>query len=185
VSSGGGASMATYQERARALLARAGTRSGGGGGGQIMQAMKNSTSEDMTIGQVVGANIPTVAAGAAFGAIDNSEMGHSIKQFTGGYADPSTIAAVLGIGIRAFKLDENHASVRKVNNAVLKTAFPLLGYKLGERLVKGTLGASVKSGMSKAKAAATSAKPSAPPKKAGIAGTPGTEIPVPGERTTT
>jgi hypothetical protein len=183
VSSGGGASMATYQQRARELLARAGTRSGGGGGTLTASAMR-SVSEDQTLGQVIGSNIPTVAAGAAFGAIDNSEMGRSIKQFTGGMAEPSTIAFVLGMGLRAFKIDESRPSIRKANNAVLKTMFPLLGYKLGERLVKGSLGTTIKHSVTTV-TKKVQAKPATPPKKAGIAGTPGTEIPVPGERTTT
>jgi hypothetical protein len=122
----------------------------------------------------------TMATGAAFGAMDASEMGKAFTAYIHGVAHPSTVAFVLGLGLRAANWDKNMPSVRKANNAMLRTMFPVLGYRLGERLVQGSLMAAIK-GMAKAPEQKVAA-PKPPVKTAGVAGA---ETPIPGERTST
>jgi len=172
--------MQTYQQRARELLARAGARGVRGGGGAMADAWRNPRPD--TIGGVVSENAVPAIAGVGLGAFDASEYGQAFERYIHDVARPSTVAFVLGVGLRAANWDKN-PKLRHANNVLLRTMFPVLGYRLGERLVGGSLFAGVKKMMSSAKPAAKPAVKPAPAKPA-TAGV-GAEAPVPGERTAT
>jgi hypothetical protein len=163
MSSGGGGAM-SYQARARELLRRA--RGGGGAA-----AMTHGSRSDSLVN--MGAEgLATGGTGVAMGMMDSSEYGKAFTKYIHDVAKPSTVAFVLGLGMRAANWDKGSPTLRKANNAMLRTMFPVLGYRLGERLIQGSL---FKAFKMKAAAVTAPAKPK----------TAGAEAPIPGERTTT
>jgi hypothetical protein len=172
-SGGGGASPLSYQQRARELLARARAH-GGGGGAMVHDAHGHADG----IGAMAKDGFKLGATSAGFGAMDASEMGRAFTAFIYGVARPSTVAFVLGLGIRAVNLDKTMPMLRQANNTILRSMFPVLGYRFGERLMRGSLVQAIKGQVASRPARARAATPA----KAGVGGV---DRPVPGERTTT
>jgi hypothetical protein len=188
-SGGGGAVPMSYQARAAALLAGARAFSSGGGGASTGMSRHSDAGAMRSAAEFGGGEHGVIergkgmlkdggslfGTGAAFAVMDKSEYGKSFHKFTHDTMQASTATFFVGLAARVLNADRSMPSVRRANNMMLRTMFPVLGYRIGERLIEGSL-------FNMPKLTKSTPKAPPPPAKAGVGGV---ETPIPGERTST
>lgn len=147
-----------FASKAKAGLATGGRAAAG--------ALAREFRTEQTVGQIMARQAAPGGAAFVLGAVDGSELGKRFTEWTGDLVQPSTVATVVGLGLRATETDRKFLGRRftAANTAVLTGMIPTKLYLAGtrapeaaRRMFGGAQGPVRVSGVGEAAAAATAA----------------------------